>query len=171
MIAILIGNAACFLATITDSVSSTCKTTRSMLLVQNVSILFYLAASLAFRGYADTVQNIVGLGRNLSAMGKKPRLWLQWLFVVLAAVLGLWFNNQGALGLLPVAANLQYSLAMFRCAEDERAMKISFAVLSGLYSVYYAFIFNIVGSVCSAVVVVAAVAYLVKTKRREINEA
>jgi len=167
MLEIIIGNAASLLATITDSISSTRKTTKGMLLMQNISILFYLAASLAFRGYADTVQNIVGLGRNFSAMSKKPRKWLQWLFVAAAVVLGFYFNNQGALGLLPIIANFQYSVAMFPFADNERALKVSFALLSTLYAVYYAFIYNIVGCACCLVVVVTTAVYLFKTKRCE----
>ena len=169
MVAIIIGNLASFLATITDSISSTRKTAKGMLFMQSISILFYLTASLAFRGYADTVQNVVGLGRNLSAMSEKPRKWLQWLFVVLAVVLGFYFNNQGLLGLLPIVANFQYSVAMFPFAENERALKVSFALLSVLYAVYYAFIYNVVGCVCCLVVVVTTVVYLIKAKRCEAN--
>ena len=165
MLEIIIGNAASLLATITDSISSTRKTTKGMLFMQNISILFYLAASLAFRGYADTVQNIVGLGRNFSAMSKHPRKWLQWLFVAAAVVLGFYFNNQGALGLLPVLANFEYSLAVFRFADDERAMKVAFAVMNLLYMVYNFCMLNVVGGVCSAVVIVTTVIYLVKNKK------
>lgn len=165
MLEIIIGNAASLLATITDSISSTRKTTKGMLFMQNISILFYLAASLAFHGYADTVQNIVGLGRNFSAMSRHPRKWLQWLFVAAAVVLGFYFNNQGALGLLPVLANFEYSLAVFRFADDERAMKVAFAVMNLLYMVYNFCMLNVVGGICSAVVIVTTVIYLVKNKK------
>ncbi|MBR5502078.1 MAG: YgjV family protein, partial [Oscillospiraceae bacterium] len=101
---IIFGNVCSFLATITDSVSSTRKTVKGVLGMQCLSQVIFIVVSIAFQGYADLVQNIVGLVRNLFAMSKKQVKGIEWVFVALAVGLGLWFNNLGWLGLLPVLA-------------------------------------------------------------------
>ncbi|MBQ4094141.1 MAG: YgjV family protein, partial [Oscillospiraceae bacterium] len=116
-------------------------------------------------GYADLVQNVVGLVRNLFAMREKQVKGMEWVFVTLAVGLGLYFNNLGWLGLLPVLANFEYSLAVFRFADNERAMKVAFAVMNVLYMIYNFCMLNVVGGICSAVVIVTTVIYLVKNKK------
>ena len=165
MAGIIFGNICSFLATITDSISSTRKTVKGVLGMQCLSQIIFIVVSIAFQGYADLVQNVVGLVRNLFAMSKKQVKGIEWVFVTLAVGLGLWFNNLGWLGLLPVLANFEYSLAVFRFADDERAMKIAFAVMNLLYMVYNFCMLNVVGGICSAVVIVTTVIYLVKNKK------
>ena len=165
MAGIIFGNVCSFLATITDSISSTRKTVKGVLGMQCLSQIIFIVVSIAFQGYADLVQNVVGLVRNLFAMSKKQVKGIEWVFVTLAVGLGLWFNNLGWLGLLPVLANFEYSLAVFRFADDERAMKVAFAVMNLLYMVYNFCMLNVVGGICSAVVIVTTVIYLVKNKK------
>ena len=165
MAGIIFGNVCSFLATITDSISSTRKTVKGVLGMQCLSQIIFIVVSIAFQGYADLVQNVVGLVRNLFAMSKKQVKGIEWVFVTLAVGLGLWFNNLGWLGLLPVLANFEYSLAVFRFADDERAMKVAFAVMNLLYMVYNFCMLNVVGGVCSAVVIVTTVIYLVKNRK------
>ena len=165
MAGIIFGNICSFLATITDSISSTRKTVKGVLGMQCLSQIIFIVVSIAFQGYADLVQNVVGLVRNLFAMSKKQVKGIEWVFVTLAVGLGLWFNNLGWLGLLPVLANFEYSLAVFRFADDERAMKVAFAVMNLLYMVYNFCMLNVVGGICSAVVIVTTVIYLVKNKK------
>ena len=165
MAGIIFGNVCSFLATITDSISSTRKTVKGVLGMQCLSQIIFIVVSIAFQGYADLVQNVVGLVRNLFAMSKKQVKGIEWVFVTLAVGLGLWFNNLGWLGLLPVLANFEYSLAVFRFADDERAMKVAFAVMNLLYMVYNFCMLNVVGGICSAVVIVTTVIYLVKNRK------
>ena len=165
MAGIIFGNICSFLATITDSISSTRKTVKGVLGMQCLSQIIFIVVSIAFQGYADLVQNVVGLVRNLFAMSKKQVKGIEWVFVTLAVGLGLWFNNLGWLGLLPVLANFEYSLAVFRFADDERAMKVAFAVMNLLYMVYNFCMLNVVGGICSAVVIVTTVIYLVKNRK------
>ena len=165
MKSIIFGNVCSFLATITDSISSTRKSVKGVLGMQCLSQLIFIVVSIAFQGYADLVQNVVGLVRNLFAISRKQVKGIEWVFVALAVGLGLYFNNLGWLGLLPVLANFEYSLAVFRFADDERAMKLAFMGLNLLYMVYNFCVLNIVGGICSAVVIVTTVVYLVKNKK------
>ncbi|MBR5502076.1 MAG: YgjV family protein [Oscillospiraceae bacterium] len=165
MIGIVIGNVASLLATITDSISATRKTTKGMLLMQMLSQSIFTVAALALKGYSGAVQNVVGILRNLVAISGKTFKGAEWVFAGLGVVFGLYFNNLGVVGLLPILAGLEYSLAVFRFKDDERALKVAFIVMNVLFVIYNCFVFNVVGAISSTVVVVSTIAYLVKNKK------
>ncbi|MBQ4094342.1 MAG: YgjV family protein [Oscillospiraceae bacterium] len=165
MLGIIIGNVASLLATITDSISATRKTTRGMLLMQLLSQSIFTVAALALKGYSGAVQNVVGIIRNLVAISGKTFRGAEWLFAGLGVVFGLYFNNLGAVGLLPVLAGLEYSLAVFRFKDNERALKVAFIVMNTLFVIYNCFVYNIVGAISSGVVVISTIVYLVKSKK------
>ena len=73
---ILIGNVCSLLAMITDSISSTQKTTKRVLLWQNVGQVIYCVGAIFLRGYSAAVQNAVSLFRNLTAMHGRPPKWV-----------------------------------------------------------------------------------------------
>ena len=162
---IVLGNACSLLAMVTDSVSSTRKTAKDVLLVQNLSQLVYGIGSILLKGYSSAVQNAVSIIRNFVAIRKVDSKLIEWTLVVLGVVLGIAFNNRGLVGYLPVIANLQYTLVVFRCKDDEWALKISFAVCVGLFVIFNFAIWNIVGGCCNLFVTVATVALLIKEGR------
>ena len=161
---IIIGNICSLLAMATDSVSSTRKTAGGVLLVQCLSQIIYGIGAVILKGYSAAVQNTVSILRNLAAVKGETPKWLQWLLIALGVVLGLWFNNLGFIGLLPVLANLEYSLAIFRFRENERALKVAFMVSVGLYAIFNIFILNIVGFVTNTAVVITTALYLIRTR-------
>ena len=164
-IPIIIGNVCSLLAMITDSISSTRKTAKGVLLVQNLSQLIYCIGTIVLKGYSGAVQNVVSIIRNFVAIREINSKWVQWVLVLLGVVLGIGFNNLGWVGYLPVIANLQYTLVVFRCKDDEWALKISFAVCVGLFVIFNFAIWNIVGGCCNLFVTVATVALLIKEGR------
>jgi len=162
---ILIGNIFSLLAMVTDSVSASRKTPRGVLLVQSVSQIIYCAGAIMLKGYSAAVQNAVSVVRNLAAIRGQTPKWLQWFLVALGVVLGLLFNNLGIVGLLPVIANLEYSLAIFRFQDNERALKLAFMISVGLYGIFNLYIFNFVGFITNTVVAVTTAIALFWGKR------
>ena len=161
---IIIGNICSLLAMGTDSLSSTRKTTRDVLLVQCLSQLIYGIGAVILKGYSAAVQNAVSILRNLTAIrGQSPKQ-VQWILIALGVVLGLLFNNRGIPGLLPVISNLEYSLAIFRFQDNERALKVAFLFSVGLYAVFNMFILNIAGFLTNTAVVITTAVYLIKTR-------
>lgn len=145
MLSIIIGNLLSLCATVSDSISSTRKTYKSIMLVQTVSQIFFIASAVVLKGYSAATQNVVSIFRNLFAVrGKRNRL-VEWFFVAAAVVLGLVFNNLGFVGLLPVLANLEYSIAVFRFQNNELALKISFLITISMFTVFNIVIQNYVG--------------------------
>ena len=79
--------------------------------------------------------------------------------------LGLSFNNLGIVGLLPVIANLEYSLAVFCFGDNERALKIAFAINAVMFLIFNFVIWNFVGVIANAVVIVMTVLFLIRDRK------
>lgn len=160
---LIIGNVCSLLAMVTDSISSTRKTAKGVLLVQSLSQLIYFIGTVVLKGYSGAVQNAVSILRNFVAIRDIRSKYVEWALVGLGVVLGLAFNNLGFMGLLPVIANFQYTIAVFRFQDNQRALKISFAIAVGMFAVFNIAIFNVVGVVSNSVVFVTTLAVLLKS--------
>ena len=159
---IIVGNICSLCAMITDSVSGT-RTKRSQILgIQIISQLFYGAGSIILKGYSSTAQNVVAIFRNIAAIKNIKSKVLEWILIGLGVVLGIIFNNRGLIGWLPIIANLEYSIAMFRFKDDERRLKLTFIVNMLMYSVFSFFIKNYVGVVSNIVVAAVTAIALIK---------
>ena len=163
---ILIGNICSLLAMGTDSISSTRKTAKGVLWMQSLSQLIYCIGTIVLRGYSGAVQNVVSIIRNLVAIKQIESKVVEWALVFLGVALGLWFNNLGWVGLLPVVANLQYTLAIFRFHDNERALKTSFLLSVFLFALFNLGIYNFVGFCTNMVVAVTTAIYLIKQKKK-----
>ena len=162
---LIIGNVCSILAMATDSISSTRKTTKGVLLVQSLSQLIYFIGTVVLKGYSGAVQTAVSILRNFVAIREIHNKYVEWILAGLGVVLGLAFNNLGFMGLLPVIANFQYTIAIFRFQDNERALKISFAIAIGLFAIFNIAIYNVVGMLSNSVVFVTTVAVLLKPNK------
>ena len=161
---VLIGNICSLLAMITDSVGSTQKTARRVLIWQSVSQVIYCVSTLILRGYSATVQNGVSLLRNLTAIrGKQPK-WAEYILISLGVGLGIVFNNLGLWGFLPIIGNLVYSVAVFRFQENERALKTTFLFCVAAFFVFNAVILNFVGVISNIVIFATTLISLLKKR-------
>lgn len=162
---ILLGNAFALMAAVTDSVSGTRKSTKSVLGWQIFSQFFHAASSLVLKGYSAVVQNVVAVFRNLFAMSGKKSKVIEWILTVAAVALGVYFNNRGLLGLLPVVANLEYTVCVFRFKDEERKLKIAFFVSMMLFVVFNAVILNFVGAVMDFAVAATTAVNLIRNRK------
>ncbi|MBO5657268.1 MAG: YgjV family protein, partial [Agathobacter sp.] len=92
---------------------------------------------------------------------------LEWFLVVLGVVLGIVFNNLGWIGYLPILANLQYTLAIFKYKDNERAVKISFAICVVLFAIFNIIIKNYVGFFSNLVILVTTLVAVLRKKKVE----
>jgi len=162
---LIAGNLCSLCAMAADAFSSTRKTAKSVLLVQIVSQFFYGIGTLILGGYSASTQNVVSILRNLAAIRNIDKKWIERSLVILGVVLGLCFNNLGLVGLLPVVANLEYSLAIFRFKDNERALKLAFLVNVILFAIFNVVIWNFVGVLSNMVVLVMIIVFLIKGKK------
>ena len=138
--------------------------------IQIVSQFFYGACSIVLKGYSSTAQNIVAVFRNFAAMKNVKNKVLEWVLILAGVVLGIVFNNRGPMGWLPIVANLEYSVAVFRLRDNEKALKLAFIVNMILYAVFSAIILNYIGVLSCAVIAAATAVSLIKTEKKSQKE-
>ncbi len=164
---LIIGNLCTLAAMGTNAVSSTRKSAKGMLFFQTVSQLIYCISAIVLRGYSAAVQNVVGILRNVTAIRNGRSKAVEWALVIAGVVLGIAFNNRGVMGLLPVVGNLQYTLAIFWCKENERLLKLSFLISGISFCIFNAVIYNFVGVAADLVVAVTTAVVLLKGAVKE----
>lgn len=151
-VSLIAGNGLSLLGMVLESISATRKTARSMLLIQSVSQFVYCISTIFFKGYSAAVQNGVNVLRNLAVLRNIESRFVEWFLIALGVILGILWNNLGLVGYLPIVANLQYTLAVFRFKEDERSLKKSFFLSLIMFAVFNVFIFNVVGVVSNLII-------------------
>ncbi|MBR4309191.1 MAG: YgjV family protein [Oscillospiraceae bacterium] len=171
MLDVIIGNVFSLVAMGTDTIASSRKTSKGVLLMQCVSQLALGLGSLVLKGYSAVVQNGVSILRNLRAATNKGGKWLEWVFLALAVSLGLYFNNLGWIGLLPVVANVGYSLTIYFFADDEFKLKFAYLITNVLFATFNAVILNFIGTGSNIFVAVATAIFLIKDRKRKKQEA
>jgi len=159
---LILGNLFSLLAMISDSVSSSRKTAKSVLLVQTLSQVFYGCSAIVLKGYSGAVQNAVSILRNLAAIRNIQSKVLEWILLLSGVALGLVFNNLGIVGYLPILANLEYTWAVFRFRDNERALKVAFLVNAFLFAIFNGAILNFVGLVSNIILVGMILVFLLK---------
>lgn len=170
MYEVLVGNLCSLGAMVTDSISGTRKKQSEILGIQIASQLFYGAGSFILKGYSGTVQNLVAVVRNLAAIKRLRQKWAEWLLVALGVALGVLFNNRGLVGWLPIVANFEYSVAVFRCKDGEGGLKIALVVSALMFAVFSFLIRNYVGAAANAAVAVITALSLFGAGRKKSAE-
>lgn len=130
---------------ITDSISSKKNTIKEILFFQSLSQVIYGISSIILGGYSAAVQNAVTIIRNYFASKEKTYPSIEVVLIILGVVLGYAFNNLRYIGFLPIIANFQYSVVVFKFKKNEKMIKISFAICIFIYVIFNFLILNIVG--------------------------
>ena len=168
---VLIGNACSLCAAVTDSISSTQKKRNRILAFQTLSQVFYGVGTIILKGYSSTAQNAVAILRNLAAMKRIKYKSVEWILILLGVVLGIVFNNLGWIGWLPIAANLEYSIAVFQFKDNTRLLKAAFLINMLMYFAFSITIKNYVAAAANVVVaVITAIALIRGDKSKETQE-
>lgn len=164
---IIIGNLCTLVAMSANAFSATRKDSKSVLRVQNISQLVYCISGIVLEGYSASVQNVVSILRNIAAIRNVKSKTLEWVLVIAGLVLGIACNNRGVIGLLPVLGTLQYTLVIFQCKDNQRALKASFMISSIFFVVFNFCLYNFVGAVSDLVVAITTFSVLVKGNKKK----
>ena len=168
---VIAANVCSLCACITDSISGTQKKHSRMLAVQMVSQVFYAAGSIILGGYSSTAQNVVAVLRNFAAIKNLKHKIIEWILIALGVVLGivgiiLNHNMNGWLDWLPIAANLEYSIAVFQLKNSERGLKCAFILNMVLFAIFNFAICNYIGGASCIVVAVTTLVALIRAMRK-----
>lgn len=163
---IIIGNLFSLFGMLSEAVSATLKTARRVLVMQSIAQVFWFAGTMVLKGYSGSVQNAVSILRNFLAIKKVENKAIEWTVAIVGVVLGICFNNIGLMGYLPVLANFQYTIAVFRFKDNERALKKSFLVCVLMFAVFHLSIYNVVGFISNLMIFATTGFVLIKDKAK-----
>ena len=102
--------------------------------------------------------------RNVAAIKNVKNKVIEWGLIILGAVLGIVFNGRGLLGILPVVANLGYSIAVFELRQDVKSLKYVFIANMVIFAIFNGITSNYVGAISNVVVVAVTCISLIKEK-------
>lgn len=127
--ALFIGNIFSLLAAICIGVSVIKKNKIDLIGWQVFDVLFCVLSSFVLASYAAATTNTVALIRNVLAYKNRLTKNLTWVLTLLCVIVGLWANNRGVIGLLPIIASGSYTVLMY-ITKDEQQMR--WALVSNL---------------------------------------
>lgn len=162
---IILGNITSLISCLLDAYSVTKENKKGMLIVQCFSFVIYAVTNVLLNAYSAVVQNIFSLIRNiLAAKGVKNRI-VEYIIVLACLFLGLYFNNLGFIGLLPVFGNVEYSICLFALKNHMKGIRISFLVCNICFLILNIFIFNYVGLISNSITVITTIVKLLRNSK------
>lgn len=106
---ILIGNIISFTGAVFLAVSCVVKSRKQIFVLQFLNCAFLAVASYFFNAYATITTLIICCIRNIFIMRDKFTKPVLAFIIVSVVILGLLSNNRGLIGLMPVAATVEYT--------------------------------------------------------------
>lgn len=122
MFSLILGNLLSLCAVVCLAISVVKKNKKSLIAWQVSDTAFFVASTLVLRSYSAVVTNSVSLLRNLCAYYGKLNKALAIFFCGIIVVIGLYLNNRGVIGWLPIIASVQYTICLY-VTKNEQQMR------------------------------------------------
>ncbi len=167
MINIVIGNILSLVATCFTIANGTRKNKRDMLMCDMGSALSFTLCDWVLKGYSGVVQNLVGLTRDIVALFVKDGKVIGWILVACGVIFGVYFNNHGLIGLLPVVTCCYYSVCVLNPNASPKVLKIALILNSISFAIYSAVLWNVVGVCTNTVVIITTAIAVLKDKESQ----
>ena len=141
MKSIIIGNMISFCAMLCLVTSCYARDRDRMYRFQLFETVLCTIASLFFGSYSGLSTQFIAIYRNWRVYKKRYTFWDMIVSAILIVVIGLWVNNRGWIGLIPIVATIELTLLNFYL-KNENAIHISIMVNTMLWMVYSFAIFD-----------------------------
>ena len=161
---LLIGNGISLIASIFLAISSCARERKNIYLFQILETGTYCVSSVFFKSWSGLSTLILSLIRNILVYTKHFREWHAYLFSVLVVVVGLMVNNRGFLGLLPLIATVELTLANYY-ARRVVFIKASLWINTVIWMIYSYLIFDFVAGIMQTVISVLGLISLLQCIR------
>ena len=136
--ALIVGNIFSLLSAICIAVSAAKKSKKDFMYWQIGDTFFGAFANIALSAYAALVISIVCLVRNVLSYKDKLTSQITLFLLVFSVVIGLYANNLGIIGWLPIAASAGYTICIFitKNAQQMRYALIINQLLWFIHNIY-----------------------------------
>jgi hypothetical protein len=158
---IIIANAISIVGLIFFFISSFMKKRRNVALAQIGCSGLNFIAWLLLGAYSAAVQDGISVLRNSVIVSKKQNKVLDIIFIVLALFLGVIFNVDGWLGVLPIFANFQYTIVLLK-VNNIKYIKLSMCISCICWTIYSFVTLNYASAIFNAVTAVTTIIFIIK---------
>ncbi len=112
---IIIGNIISFIAAVFLIMGCIIKDKKKIYIFQILECLTLMVAYVFFESYSGMASLFISAFRNYTVIKNKYSIKVMSFFAVITIVLGLMTNNRGIIGIIPVAATVQYGICQKFC--------------------------------------------------------
>lgn len=167
MTSVILGNVLTIVAIFFTYLNGTRKNKRDMIICDMGAAVGFTFADVVLKGYSGVVQNLVAAARNVVVLFFPNDKYIKWGLLVCGVVFGVYFNNLGFIGLLPVASAFWYSYCVINTKISAQTLKFALVINSISFAIYSIAILNFVGIVSNAGVALTTFRSYLQDKREE----
>ena len=132
-------------------VASSRKNKKDILLLQIVSMVIMGIASYLLKGYSAIVMDVIAITRNILSIRGIGSRFLSYIFIAMAIIFGVLFNNNGIFGYLPIIANVTQSVFILNSKASTRQIRFACAFSSACWTIYNIIIKGYAGAVTNMI--------------------
>lgn len=104
------------------------------------------------QGYSGVIQDILGFLRNFLILNEKNTKIVKIILLLSGIVFGLYFNNKGITGVLPVFGTFQYTMTVSISGIDNKKIQLSLIMNAICMTVYNGVLFNYINVIANLIV-------------------
>lgn len=132
---IVTGQVFSFLAAITLAYSTFNKSKNKMIFWQIVDSMLNAIANVFLFSFSGAITNVFTSIRNMLQVKNKFDKKMMILFCLFVIIIGIYVNNKGIIGLLPIIASIEYTILMYKFKTAQK-MRIALIINLILWSIY-----------------------------------
>lgn len=163
---VLVGNGISFIAGIFLIISYCVNDVKKAYKYQFLNAFILAISSVFFFSWTGVVTMLIAASRNIFVYYDKLTKYWTVFFLLITVVLGIYVNNLGLVGLLPVLAIIEITLCNYYLKEI-KSIKIGFIVNSTIYILYFLAIFDISSVAMESITALIGLVSLIRLIRSE----
>ena len=117
---LIIGNIFSLLSALCIAVSVVKKSKKDFMFWQIGDTVFGIVVNIALFAYAALVISVICLIRNILSYKDKLTKNITYILLILGVVIGLYANNRGIIGWLPIIASASYTICIYATKNEQQ---------------------------------------------------
>ncbi|MBR1600517.1 MAG: YgjV family protein [Alphaproteobacteria bacterium] len=136
---LIIGNIFSLFSAICIAISVIKKSKKDLMYWQIGDTFFGIIANIALSAYAALVISVICFIRNILSYKDKLTINITYILLILSVVIGLYANNRGVIGWLPIIASASYTICVY-VTKNEQQMRWALVFNLMLWFVHNAYV-------------------------------
>lgn len=165
MAVLITGNILSLLSSVCILISVTVKSKKSFIKWEIFNIIFYILACVALSAYAALVSMFIALIRDVLAYKDYLTKFITFILCLLIVIAGVWVNNRGLIGVLPIVAITGYTISIY-LTKNEQQLRYAMVVNMLLWLVHNLFIKAYPSAVLNIVICFWTALNIIKNRKK-----